>query len=368
MDFYVFDDAYNQLGLLSKPVSVTYTEKYKELGTFEVVLPINEENRILAKEENVIVFDRDRKIAGVVGIVTSTITSTGSPQLVVKGKFVAQYVYRRIVWGQFEMTGTPEQIITSLLNTQVLTPSDPSRKIPDLVMGASQLADQEQLSVQYSGDNLGTCIEAVCSTNPIGFRVSYEQIQKQMSFILYTGADRTDKQRVVPPVVFSAEYENILDSEYSVNAQDASNVAWVVGAKPVEGTQQSVTVGSVSGKARKEYYVNASSVRDQDSEGNPIPESQYREMLTQEGKEKLDSRKVAQSFECTINTLGNVQYNVDFFLGDKVTVRDQTVGIELDATISEVQHVINQYGSEQLYITFGFGPVTLTKRLRERGM
>ena len=58
MDFYVFDQDYTLLGILASPISVTYTEKYNDLGDFQVNLPVDEINRELIKSDNVILFDR----------------------------------------------------------------------------------------------------------------------------------------------------------------------------------------------------------------------------------------------------------------------------------------------------------------------
>lgn len=366
MDFYVFDQDYTLLGILASPISVTYTEKYNDLGDFQVNLPVDKINRELIKSDNVILFDKEKGIAGIIGIISSDGESDDSPQIVAKGKLIEEYIYRRICWGLFSITETPESIIYSMLTQQVISPSDAERAIPDIVLGTAALADTEKVSYQNTGGNVGDSIASICASSGIGFRLSYHPSNKQMLFELYEGNDRTIEQRVLPQALFSTEYENILSTSYNLNTQDMKNVALVAGED--SGVDRKTTsVGVASGKSRREYFVDARDIQSTNSDGMTISAEDYIALLKQRGTEKLADVRESQSFDCTINTVGNIQYNQDYFLGDMVTVYDSLLNLQLNARISEVQHAFTSFG-EELYITFGFGPMTLTKKLRLKGV
>ena len=70
MDFYVFDPNYVLLGILSSPISVMYTEKYNELGDFQVSLPVDDTNRELIQSDTIILFDKAQGIEGIIGSIT----------------------------------------------------------------------------------------------------------------------------------------------------------------------------------------------------------------------------------------------------------------------------------------------------------
>lgn len=360
MDFYVFDGNYTPLGILSSPTSVDYIEKFNDLGTFEVHIPIDKNNTAFLQTDNVILFDKDRGIAGV--ITSIEVTQEDSPSICLKGDLNEEYLYRRICWGLFEKTGTPKEIIYDMLQTQIINPTDEKRKIVDIVIGPDALAEEEAIAYQNTGGVVGESIANLCSSNSIGFRLKYEPTKKQSVFQLYSGTDRTIEQKTVPPVIFSVEYENILSSEYTLSTKDMRNVALVAGEG--EGiARKSVTIGESSGKARKEYFVDARDLQSTNSDGMEIPQDEYLLMLTQRGNEKLADLRTSQSFDCSINTQGNILYNQDYFIGDLVTIRDSLLGIQLNARLTEVEHGFSSTG-EELYMTFGFGPLTLIKKLK----
>ena len=196
------------------------------------------------------------------------------------------------------------------------------------------------------GDNL----IALCSPDNLGFRLRLELPNKRMVFKVYKGTDRTINQTEVAPCLFSYIFENMLESEYNLNTQDSRNVALVAGEG--EGIERTyTTVGEVSGKSRKEIFVDARDLQ----------------VLKQRGSEKLAECRRVESFDGTINTQGNIRYGVDYFLGDKVTVFDSQLGIQLDAIITEAEHSYSSKG-ESLNLTFGFGPLTLTQKLKVRMM
>ena len=365
MDFYVFNSDYTLLGILSSPVSVDYVEKYNDLGTFELVLPIDENNVSLMNTDNVILFDKEKGIAGVIyGI--GSVQSDKSPQITVKGNLIEDYIYRRICWGLFENTDTPENVIYKMLDTQVLNPSDPKRRISDIVTEPISTATKTNISYQNTGGVVGENISSICASSDLGFKLKFDPVNKRCIFKLYKGTDRTRDQKAVPPAIFSVEYENILSSEYNISVQDMKNVALVAGEG--EGLDRVMSsVGDVSGKSRREYFVDARDLQSTNSDGMEITKDQYLLMLQQRGTEKLTDLKTSQSFDCTINTQGNIQYNRDFFLGDLVTIQDKLLSIDLDAKITEVEHAFTSTG-EELFITFGFGTLSLTKKLKVKGV
>lgn len=364
MDIDVFTQDYEYLGVISTPTSIMYTEKFQTLGTFELHLPINPINTSLIKEENVLLFDKTEKIAGIIGIIRKTKANETTDELVVKGSLCEEYLYRRICWGLYSKSGKAADVIKDMVTTQVISPEDPDRAIPDIVIDPTRESVGPSVSFQNTGSVVGDNIEKLCGSNSLGFKMRFDASNKQMLFYVYEGTNRTIQQKLVPPCIFSSGYENILSSSYSSNSQDYRNVALVAGEG--QGLERKmVTVGTASGKSRKEVFIDARDLQSTNTDGMTLSEDEYFELLKQRGNSKLSELKKTESFDCVVNAIGNVRYNKDYFLGDTVTISDAELGIQLNAVITEAEHAHDSNG-ESLYITFGYGQMTIDQKLKTK--
>lgn len=368
MDIAILTQDYELQGFLSNPVAVIYTEGYCSLGNFQLNLPLDSTNTTLVQEERIVLFDMDKGIAGIIGVVQKTISSKGVPELTVKGNLLEEFLFRRICWGLYTKSGFPSDIAYDMVEKHVTAPTIAARAIPDIVALDADKAVQlgVKTTLQDTGGVVGDNLIALCSPDSLGFRLRLELPNKRMVFKVYKGTDRTVNQTEVAPCLFSYIFENMLESKYNLNTQDSRNVALIAGEG--EGIERTyTTVGEVSGKSRKEIFVDARDLQSTDNNGMAMTAEEYLEVLKQRGSEKLAECRRVESFDGTINTQGNIRYGVDYFLGDKVTVFDSQLGIQLDAIITEAEHSYSSKG-ESLNLTFGFGPLTLTQKLKVRMM
>lgn len=364
MDIDVFTPEYQYLGIISTPTSIMYTEKFQSLGNFELHLPINQINTSLIKKDRVLLFDKVNQIAGIVGIIKKSKSTDSTDELVVTGNLCEEYLYRRICWGLYTKTGKASDIIKDMVTTQVISPEDPDRAIPDIILDPAKESVGPSVSFQSTGGVVGENIENLCSSNSLGFKMKFDATNKQMLFYVYKGTDRTIQQKIVPPCKFSSVYENILSLSYSLNSQDWRNVALVAGEG--EGLERKmVSVGAGSGKYRKEVFVDARDLQSTNIDGMTISEDEYFEMLKQRGNSRLSELREAESFDCIVNSIGNIRYNKDYFLGDTVTISDAELNIQLNAVVTEAEHAYDSNG-ESLYITFGYGQMTLDQKLKTK--
>lgn len=369
MDIFVFDKNYNAIGIIESPISLSYIERFKAKGEFSLSVPLSMFNLEMLKKDNFLLFDKERGVAGVVEKWKKSSDLNKSPTIIVTGGLCDCYLYRRIIWGQYVKSGTVPDIVEDLVTKHLVNPYDKKRALDDVEI--SSFSGDKGVSIQYqqTGGVLGEAIEELCSTGNFGFNVKFDYINKKMLFSILKGKDRTINQSLYPGCVFSQKYDNILSSEYEENHSSYKNVALVA----AEGESQDrvyVTVipdGEVeaTGKDRIEYYVDARDLQSKDSEGNSIPESDYKKMLDQRGKEKLDTLKPVVNFDCVLSMHGNLVYGEDFFLGDVVTVQDESTGVQADAEISEAELVFDSKG-EELRITFGYNQLSLLKAIKAK--
>lgn len=132
--------------------------------------------------------------------------------------------------------------------------------------------------------------------------------------------------------------------------------------------RKTVYAGETSGIGfnRKELYVDArdlqSDLYGDDGSVTKLTDQQYSDTLVQRGNEKLAECVVTEIFEAQIRQFGDVQYEFgkDYVKGDKVTVIDEQLGIQVSARITEVEEDFDD--EYALVLTFGYSyPTVLTK-------
>ena len=167
-----------------------------------------------------------------------------------------------------------------------------------------------------------------------------------MTFDVYKGLDRTAGQSVNPPAIFSREFENILEQEYTDSLHNYRNIALVAGEG--EGTERELTsIGQGVGLDRYELFVDA---RDLQKEDRAIEE--YIGLLEDRGNTKLAEYKEIKTFDSKINLRSNLIYKEDFDLGDIVTCTSKKWGVTIDTRITEIEEVYEEDGFN-VNVTFG---------------
>lgn len=146
------------------------------------------------------------------------------------------------------------------------------------------------------------------------------------AFELYAGTDRSYAQNLNPYVVFSPEFDNLLDSDLLFSSEESKTVALVAGEG--EGIDRElVTVGGGTGLDRVELYCDASDISkkvyDEDGNEKELSDREYRRQLTQKGTEELAQTKENEVLlSAKVDATRQFVYGKDFFLGDIVQVED----------------------------------------------
>ena len=176
------------------------------------------------------------------------------------------------------------------------------------------------ISAQYTGAGLLETWQEICKAHGLGFRaVTADHGIIAPALEIIQGIDRSEGQSVNSPVIFSAEFENLLSSTYVRDTVNYKNVALVAGEG--EGkNRKTVSLGTASGLARRELFVDA---RDLSSNEGEIPEAEYTAQLSARGAEKIAEHQITQAFDGEIDTANNFILDQDYTLGDIVTVENE---------------------------------------------
>lgn len=334
MSVFVLNQEFQSVGIVDVFNSFLWTDRYYECGDFEIYTEANSKILELLKEDYYLWYSNSDHVMIIEGFEVSSDTEDGT-KFIYTGRSLESILNRRIIWNQTTITGNLQNGVKKLLNENVINPSNADRKIPNFVFKDSTdtAITELTLEAQYTGDNLYDAISAACKDKKIGFKVVLND-QNQFVFSLYKGADRSYEQNKNPYVVFSPEFDNMINSNYIRSKKEYKNVTLVAGEG--EGSaRKTVTVGSGKGLERRELFTDARDLTTQTSSGGTIPTSEYNKQLTQRGNEKLADSPISESFEGESDTTRMFVFKEDFDIGDIVQNRNE-YGQEGRSIVSEM--------------------------------
>lgn len=367
--FEVNDTTFDSIGEVNQYESLIWPDKFNGFGTFELWAPITDENSQYFKKGNILWCGGDN--AAVIEIVKSEIDEIGTKTYNVKGRTLEMLLTTRIIWGTYNAVNKDASTaMYEIVNQNCVNPSNANRKIPYLKL-AEDLKLGGKITYQKTGGEVYDSLSTIASTYDLGFSVLFKPKTKELIFEVVEGVDRTVEQSTNDPVEFSTELEDLLSSSYYTNDQDVKNVAFVQG-EGSGSSRKSVTSGETDSKGfgRRELYVDArdlqsTSVNENGEEQNLSP-TEYTQVLTQRGDDKLSECKTTETFEAQIRVFGDVQYEfgVDYKKGDKVTVRDDQLNVVVSARITEVQEEFDD--EYALVLTFGYSYPTIMQKVKQQ--
>lgn len=363
--FKVDNNTFDNIGEVNQFDGLIWPDKYNGFSTFELWAPITPENSVYFQKGNIL-WCRGNN-AAIIEIVKSMVDSDGTKSYNVKGRTLEMLLTTRIVWGTHNSIGKKvSTIMLDIVRENCISPSNPNRKIPFLELGDDPMVGPTT-SYQKTGGEVYDSVYSLASSCDLGFSILFRPMEKKLIFTVVEGVDRTIDQSEVSPVEFSTDLEDILSSTYYSNDQDKKTVALVQGEGEGENRVSQVAgVSSGVGFSRRELYVDARDIQSEvfeNGSSSQIPPEEYSELLIQRGDEKLADCITTETFEAQIRVFGQVQYEfgVDYNKGDKVTIRDNQLGVVISARITEVQENFSE--SYSLELTFGYSYPTLINKV-----
>ena len=343
MELLVLDESFEPFAIIDTYNSLIWTDRYNECGDFELFTAMTMDLLNVIKQDYYIRRPDSDHVMIIEKIEIDTDVEDGNT-ITITGRSLESLLDRRIVWNETSLSGSFQDGIEKLLNENVISPSNESRKIPNFKMEKSedQAITNLTIEAQYKGDNLYDILQTLCTERNIGFKVVLSDAN-ELVFSLYSGTDRSYDQTDNPYVIFSPNYDNLISSNYIeskssfknvtlVSAEDSDNRPEEEGA---EAPLVETAVGNVSGLARRETFTNYGSISRTTEDDKKISDSEITAMLRQRGKETLAENAAILSFEGEAETSTMFKYGEDFTIGDIVQVEDH-YGHESRARVIEL--------------------------------
>ncbi|MBO0538459.1 hypothetical protein EXQ27_07295 [Clostridium botulinum] len=261
MELYIFNRDLELKGILDIFTSLRWIRRYNKTGEFELHCALDSNTLELLKRENVI-FKKNDVEAGYIETRQLKIGEDGQEYLEVKGKFLANYLDRRISWDRVSFDGKTEDLMRELVYYNAINPTNLDRKIPNLILGDLK-GFNEDIKYTNSFGNIIEQLENISNTNNLGYRNILDIKSRKILFDVYKGVDRTINNGTIAPCIFSRDFENILEQEYMDSLNNYKNTCMIAGAG--EGKDRKITsIENGKGLDRYELYVDARDITDKE--------------------------------------------------------------------------------------------------------
>lgn len=344
VELFILDKNFEILTVMDDFISLSWNPRFFGVGDFQLECSISYDDVV----RNAKYISRAGKNGTVIiGSFSLLSDEVGGKSILVKGKFLKQILENRV----FHRTMTHnnkgiEEVIFSYINNHFVI-NKPFNKLVTKRLGLAT----EKISTQVTGGSVLEKILKIEEEKNISVNVEYNPLTDKVECSVITGVNRSQNQNVNEWVVFSEEFENIYDYEYT-KIYKTKNYAYVAGAG--EGSERIIHVVNQrkSGEELLELYVDARDLQEEDENGHSIPREQYLKNLEQRGREKLAEYEEIQEIEAKVNPDGILKYAKDYNLGDIVDFVDSKRGIEATLRIVGVNEDIEN-GERKIELIFG---------------
>jgi hypothetical protein len=367
MKLEVYDDQFNRLGLINAYSFIQYTDKFSDIGSFQLNCPLIDRNVELLFGSKDRILWIENTVAGIIQYGERS-TEDDEDNIIVKGSLLSVMLNWRYIYPQFYMKAYPDVVLRELVRAHLVTPT--GRLIPNFTIEEHTSPFTTQTVYQQTGSYVGTECTSIAEAYEIGFAVKFLPALSQFLFAIRYGVDRTIGNAAGNnPVIFSRELNNILQSSYVNNRESYKNMAIIAGEG--EGTARTTALigNTITGYNRRELFVDAKDLSSTTDDSTTLTTEEYQTLLIQRGTEKLQDCVEIESFESVVRNDAEAKfvYNRDYYLGDKVTVVDKKLLITTSAIVTAVTITYDENGYT-VEPVFGYGLPTIMQKLKRKGV
>jgi hypothetical protein len=258
--------------------------------------------------------------------------------------------------------GDAETVMKHYVSRNLTNATDPKRNIGQLSI-AQQMNRGPSVPWQSRFKNLSEELADISLNSGLGWDIILDIPNKKWLFDVYVGRVLTAGQSLLPPVIFSPQFDSLQSLHYSESEMNYKNAAYVGGQG--EGIDRRIIqLGTETGLTRHEIFIDARDVEEKDENDQPLSETQIINTLTERGQQKLQEFLQEEYLEGQILTKSPFTYEEDYDLGDIVTIQNKSWGVTMDARLTEVKEIYETSGFK-LEATFGNDRPTLIKKIKQ---
>lgn len=367
MEVYILDSLLRRDTVVDIFESMIWTERWKDIGDFELLIVSTPTNRIRFKAGTQITTNLSKRVM-TAETVEDVIDTDGRAILKVKGRSLETLLEDRVALGTagagnfvtpWYIQDTPDNVMRQMFSyICIMGEVHPSDVIPFIA--------DSPLTTLYPADNIPTpafeimheqpmtslydAMKNVADIYDLGFRLYRDPAGSKLYFNVYSGSDRTNLQSIIPAVVFSSEFENLQNVRTLTTIEKTKNVAYVFYTQVVDGYPQIMNYQIVyadgadpntAGFERRALPIEVTSL----PEGT-VDIDAY---LVRKGKDELAKARPSSLLDGEVSQHSTYKYEVHYFLGDLVTMQNRD-GVANSMRVTE-QIFVHDADGERSYPT-----------------
>lgn len=328
MEVSVLDSFRRREKVVDRFESLIWTERFSEIGDFELTMRSTNESRSLFKPGVQLGMNESYRVM-TVETVENSVDNDRKATLKIKGSSIESIMDDRVAKEsmsdlttkpKWKITGTPAAVARKIFHdicvTGVLSPYD---KIPNIVEASIMPNDTltepiDPITVELDPQSVYKAIKDICDVWGMGFRLVHNLNTPQLYWDVYMGSDRTTGQKILPPVIFSPDLDNLQNTTELNSSAGAKNVAYVFSPAGFLVVYAADASPDTDGFERRVMTVNADDITSDNTN--------VQAALLQRGKEELSKARMLQAFDGEINQRSQYKYQRDYYLGDLVEMRN----------------------------------------------
>lgn len=356
MELYLLDNLLRRSRVVDQFESLIWTERFKELGDWELSIHASHEHRSLFTVGSLWALNESKRVM-TVETVENTKDEEGRDMINISGPSIERILEDRFVHDgvngltanpTWNSSGPPAQqarhVFQRIAIDGYLNVLD---KIP--FIGTTNIfpidtipEPTEVVTLALERPTLLAIIQELCDIYGMGYRLVRNGDLSQLLFNIYMGSDRTTRQTYYRPVIFSPELNNLSDITSLVSVSGYKNVAYVYAPNGMQIVYAQPDDEGLGGFDRRVLVVDATDI-------DLAAGTALNAALQQRGMEELAKHRRLMAFDGEIPQAGGYKYGVDYELGDIVEMRNED-GASNNMRVSE-QIFVSDSSGERSYPT-----------------
>lgn len=353
MELYVFDLELNLLGEISESKELIIERNYTKISKLVLRVASSQEMLELLQHDNILTTKTNTTYGYI--IENFLYTDEAETEIEVHAYSLNWMLSWRTIERQQRYNGNLEDVVKAFVNSNCINPVNPNRIIPNL-----EVAPNTGINIITESTKTGTTVIdhafELCNANEVSIDVLINHETKKFEVVTWQGMDRSTLQDTNPHVIFSKEFDNIINQKYVNSRTNYKTTAVVAGEGEGVNRQVAVINDNLSGFSRREAYIDARDIQSTYTDDNDndiiLTPSQYAGLLTKRGNEQLSNFEIIETFESEVDMYSQFIYGTDYGLGDKVSVRNDEIKKVLHTRVISATLTTNNEGT-QLKINFG---------------
>jgi len=353
----IIDQNFDIFGEIDDYESLIFIRRFFKTGEFELRIKVNKNHTDKLVENNLIVLGDSLNKVGIIMHRENTYDEMGEPTdtLLIKGPTLKGLCNRRLIVPPVNKAyesceGSQEAIMKYFVDRNMVNPDDLGRKIENVII-AENLDRGQQDKWRSRFEVLADKLTEIGEYSNLGWDIILDYENQKFVFDVLEGRDLTADQEILPPVIFSIEFNNITNRYFVESILNHSNVGYA-GGQGEEEDRLIQQIGDITGFERIETFLDCSNAED-------VTE------LIQQGTSKLNELQKILTFEVDILPYGSFTYEKDYDLGDIITIQDKKLGLILNTRIIEFKEIYESDGFK-LESTFGSNIPTIIDKLKNK--